>query len=213
MIRHTPPSRERGTVRRLAALAIATFAVAFGLTGCQELSSLYLGPFTGGVATPAPSVAESGHFVDCSGPVGGQVEYSAGQASVVLTNGPADSVALDSFDNGMYVPEERATVCGEDTQASWRSDDGTWSLFVGAFPPDGLSATEVDVSISYQLGDDVYGADATCPAQVPEADASGMSGVADCKNLTWVSDPGRTPAPSSAFTRSFDAKITFEAKP
>ena len=36
MIRHTPPSRERGTVRRLAALAIATFAVAFGLTGCRR---------------------------------------------------------------------------------------------------------------------------------------------------------------------------------
>jgi hypothetical protein len=207
-----PPTRDPGTSRRLAILSAAAFVVAFGLAGCQAIGNLYLSPFTGGSsATSAPAASES---MDCGGSVDGQVDYSAGQASMALTNGPTDSVVLSSFDNGSYVSGAWATTCGDDAQASWLSDDGTWALLVGAFPPSGTGTIgNVEVTIAYKSGDAAYGADGTCTTTNTVADASGFTGVAHCTNLTWDSDPGQTPAPSSAFTKSFGATITFEARP
>jgi hypothetical protein len=204
------PTRGLGAARGLAILSAAVIVAAFGLAGCQAISNLYLTPFTGGAATAAPSTAES---VGCDASVDGQVEYSAGHASIVLVNGPTDTVVLDAFGDGMFVPDQRAQLCGEASRATWTSDDGTWTLFVGAFPPDGTGTSRIDVSIEYQSAGASYGADATCPASNTEADAAGLAGVAHCTDLTWASDPAQTPAPSSAFTRGFDATITFEARP
>ena len=209
MISSQPPSRRRTATRRLVVI-VALFIGVSGLTGCQAVSDLYLGPFTGGLGTPFPVADDP---VDCSGSVDGLHEYSTGQASIVFTDGPTVDVALGTFTNGMYVPDLLALDCGDDTQAAWTSDDGVWDLHVGASPTEGGVTTRVDMTIEYLSGGLFYAADASCPASDARVEAGDFSGTARCTGLMWSANEGQSPPPGTAFSKSFDAVISFEARP
>ena len=181
--------------RAIAAVTAAAF-IALVAGGC----SLLLG---GGFSPFDPEVMMS------SSPL---AEYAEGSATIEIADG--ETITLDQVGAGSRID----SLFGSEVQ--WSNGDG-WSLRVsGAGADYGPGTLE---STAYLTIDRISGSQhwstfdpGRCIVDVEVADASGFSGTATCRGLTWfdaMMGPLAPVEPSEVDEPEFDAEITFEATP
>ncbi len=206
-------------MHRGAAVAIL-LAAAFLLSGCQYLLGLNglngLPTDPGGLGSFDPGVIGSFDPGDFGSFDPANPDESLPPPIATYTSGSAAVTIGDTVTQLDRLTETGTLYAEFGAEGSWTDGKGTYVQFYS--DPSGASGPGGFVQLDrISGGQHLAAADpGRCVVSVKKADATGLSGSATCKGLTWVDTMGgfngltSSPAPIGA---PFDATITFAAAP